>query len=61
VQTALSDLRRMVASSPLTEYTCCPAGPEHIFVRTADAVEYAQEQQLAGSKVGKEGPAIHAV
>jgi sulfate transporter 4 len=36
-------------------------GPENIFVRTADAIEYAQEQQLAGTKVGKNDPAIQAI
>mmetsp|Transcript_17379 Transcript_17379/g.52010 ORF Transcript_17379/g.52010 Transcript_17379/m.52010 type:complete len:696 (+) Transcript_17379:162-2249(+) len=34
-------------------------GPEHIFVRTADAVEYAQEQQLAADKLDK--PAISSL
>ena len=36
------------------------AGAEHIFVRTADAVEYALEQQLVVGK-GKESPAIAAL
>ena len=34
------------------------AGPEHIFVRSADAVEYALEQQLAADKGEKTTNAV---
>ncbi len=35
------------------------AGPDNIFVRTADAVEHAQEQQLTADKAAR--PAITAL